>query len=615
VSVQIKWSFAKNEGGRETGFHDAGVETFTGNFDRYLAREMIQNSLDARHDLKKPARVEFKRRTIKRSDIPDMEGLKSALSSCAEYWKADKKAYGFFQRAAELASAKEVHALEVSDFNTTGVQGSDTERDKNWYSLVRCAGSSPKSGGAGGSFGIGKNAPFAASRMRTVLYSTETIDGHYAFQGVAILASHNNGRGEIVQPVGFLGGAKGASLRAKEDIPEQFRRNKAGTEIIILGFPFAETWKQDLIYSVLDNFWPAISFGDLEVRVDDTLITEKNLDKLLVEQFPGNEDFVARLYYQALTSPTIPRIEKKLPTLGTCEMYLLATDAENMPKTVAMVRKNGMQIFDRRFRSIVPFCGVFLCRDDEGNQVLRDMEPPGHDKWDPDLPEKGANKKAHNELSAFIRSCIKQLSLTDDREAIPVPGLNKYLPDDDETPEEAFDEGGAEKQKKESFKRQITPGKIESRKVEPRKQMRPDAAAAGTEEGVPSRGGNGGKGGGGGGGAGDGEGAGAASRPAIPIEYRTFLLDAAANTYRVKVKVVREATPKPTRLNMLLWAVGDDGKVSAGITAARRLDGTDISVRQDGVGPVEVPEEGFLTFDVVLGEPQRIAIEVAAYEA
>jgi hypothetical protein len=147
--------------------------------------------------------------------------------------------------------------------------------------------------------------------------------------------------------------------------------------------------------------------------------------------------------------------------------------------------------------------------------------------------------------------------------------------------------------------------------------MRPDAAAAGTEEGVPNRGGNGGKGGGGGGGAGDGEGAGAASRPAIPIEYRTFLLDAAANTYRVKVKVVREATPKPTRLNMLLWAVGDDRKVSAGITAARRLDGTDISVRQDGlgVGPVEVPEEGFLTFDVVLGEPQRIAIEVAAYEA
>jgi hypothetical protein len=41
----MKWLFPKNEGGREGGFHDAGVETFKGNFDRYLARELIQNSL------------------------------------------------------------------------------------------------------------------------------------------------------------------------------------------------------------------------------------------------------------------------------------------------------------------------------------------------------------------------------------------------------------------------------------------------------------------------------------------------------------------------------------------------------------------------------------------
>lgn len=53
----MKWFFAKNEGGRDSGFHDAGVETFKGNFDRYLARELIQNSLDARSDAKKPVQV------------------------------------------------------------------------------------------------------------------------------------------------------------------------------------------------------------------------------------------------------------------------------------------------------------------------------------------------------------------------------------------------------------------------------------------------------------------------------------------------------------------------------------------------------------------------------
>ncbi|MBK9054972.1 MAG: hypothetical protein IPL78_29950 [Chloroflexi bacterium] len=55
----MKWTFAKNNGGRESGFHDAGVETFKGNFDRYLARELIQNSLDARLDPNKPVEVVF----------------------------------------------------------------------------------------------------------------------------------------------------------------------------------------------------------------------------------------------------------------------------------------------------------------------------------------------------------------------------------------------------------------------------------------------------------------------------------------------------------------------------------------------------------------------------
>ena len=30
------WTFPKNPGGQESGFHDAGVETFKGNLERYL---------------------------------------------------------------------------------------------------------------------------------------------------------------------------------------------------------------------------------------------------------------------------------------------------------------------------------------------------------------------------------------------------------------------------------------------------------------------------------------------------------------------------------------------------------------------------------------------------
>src|SRR5205823_1637122 len=127
-------------------------------------------------------------------------------------------------------------ALRIGDYNTTGVLGSDTERSKNWYNLIRCAGSSSKGGGEGGSFGIGKNAPFAASLLRTVLYSTFNADDENVFQGVATLVSHNHPAGGISQPTGFLGRRSGASVRTMPQIPVKFRRLQHGTDVIVLGF-------------------------------------------------------------------------------------------------------------------------------------------------------------------------------------------------------------------------------------------------------------------------------------------------------------------------------------------------------------------------------------------
>jgi hypothetical protein len=608
MAAHIRWSFAKNDGGRETGFHDAGVETFKGNFDRYLAREVIQNSLDARRNFKQPVRVTFELRRLKRKEIPDVDALQSAFSSCAEYWKPDKRAREFFSKAEKLAKQAEVVALQISDYNTSGVLGSDTERGKNWYNLIRCAGSSPKGGGEGGSFGIGKNAPFAASELRTVLYSTHTVGGDNAFQGVAVLASHKAGDGSTAQSTGFLGGGKGASIRTKESIPETFRRDEAGTDIIVLGFPANKNWQEDLTYSVLDNFWLAIDLGDLEVQIDDLLITRKTLPKQL-DQFAAKEDFQAHLYFQAFKNPTVPPIKKKLPTLGECEAYLLAGAADNMPKAVAMIRKTGMQIYEKQFRAIVPFCGVFLCRNDQGNSILREMEPPGHDKWDPDLPEKGAHRSTQNEFLAFIRDCIRLLSPADDGKPVSVPGLNKYLPDDEDTPEEeAFDEETDKPQSKESFKQEIS--KIETKKVEIKKHFKPDST--GLEEGDDEIDieGDGEGGGGGGGGGGDGGGA----KPPIPISYRTFSKDGAAGVYQVRV--TPEGTLKSKQLKLQIWTLGDDSRVPAEIKAAKLFEGEELSVGTSGiVGPITIHPNKPIRLQISLQDPLRVSMEVTAHEA
>lgn len=631
--MTIAWTFAQNNGGRETGFNDAGVETFRGNIDKYLAREIMQNSLDARHDPNKPVRVEFKLRKLKRSEVPDMDQLKTTFTRCAEFFADEKKAVAFFKNAEKLAGSSEIQALQISDFNTTGVRGGDLDRTMEWYKLIRCAGSSSKGGGEGGSFGIGKNAPFAASAMRTILYSTLTTDGDHAFQGVATLVSHFHPEGGIAQSTGFLGGAEGMAVRTQGSVPKLFRRNSHGTDIYVLGFPAAAKWVDDLTYSVLDNFWPAIELGDIEVRVGEREITKASLQELLKE-FATSEDFTAHLYYEAFRNPTVPPVKRTLPTLGECTVYLLAGAAEQMPKKVAMVRKTGMKIYEKAFRSIIPYCGVFLCRNDKGNKLLRDMEPPRHDEWDPDHPEKGAHKKTHTEFISFIREAIKMLAPVDDAKAIAVPGLHKYLPDDDDTPEESFD-ADSPAENAESFQRHLKPGPVDSRRMQTKKPMQPDKSdpdggdndteesgdddGTGGGTGSGSGQGDGGSGAGAGGtGPGDSEGVkgskgGASPKPPVAIRYRAFPTNMVAGVYRITVARLNGADKG--QVNLTLRAVGDDQRTPVEVKEARLLTGASLPTAAGGiVGPVLLAKSTALTMEVVLKEPLRLAMEVAAHE-
>jgi hypothetical protein len=619
----IKWIFAKNDGGRDSGFHDAGVETFKGNIDRYLARELIQNSLDARYDSQKPVQVKFELLPLKPSEIPDIKSLAVTFERCAEYWPTSKKAKAFFERALGLTKQKTILALKVSDYNTAGVVGSETDRKKDFYNLIRCAGASSKSGDEGGSFGIGKHAPFAASQMRTVFYSTYNKEKEHIFIGVAMLVSHQ-ANGTTHQSTGYLGLKNGASVREKSEIPPQFLRTKMGTDIIVLGFPDDKSWQKDLIYSVLENFWPAIEFGDLVVTVGSEQIAATNLGDLLT-RFSGEEGFSAHQYYKAFkeASMTFP---DKLTHLRDVTLYLSSGETD-LPKRVAMIRKPGMVVFTKRFQSVVPFCGVFICKNEIGNRLLRDMEPPRHDIWDPDHPEKAENKKIESEFVHFIRDSIRNLLPSDETNVILVPGLSRFLPDDDETPEDAFE--GGEDQKSESESRSRLPEKIEGKKIDPRRTTtRPDhvAPGEGEEEGdgggsqIPEGDGEGG--GGGGGGSGDGEGGtgpgkgrpeGEQAKPTIPIRYRTFATNVDSGVYSLTVQSENKV---PKGATLTVWTVGDQGKAPAEISSARQKDGKAVLVRGGGVlGPIVLPnKKGTLHLEFKLREPLRFAMEVAAHE-
>jgi len=278
---------------------------------------------------------------------------------------------------------------------------------------------------------LGKFAPFAASDLRTVLYSTRTQDGNVAFQGVSRLVTHLDPSDRTTQGTGYIGIFDDAAQRFKAVrdnalIPELFKRDQPGTDIYVLAYNDPEQCQKHLTYSILKNFWPAIYEKKIAFRMDGAEINQATLGAKLNE-FSTEPDFDAHLYYQALTAEGRLFFETEIGGLGKVQLHLIA-GTEDYPKRVALTRKTGMVIDWKRFNSRKPFCGYLVCDSDDGNHLLRSLEPPRHDTWDPDRGGR-KEKKALNDLYSWIRERIKELNPVAATTSLDVPDLARFLPD------------------------------------------------------------------------------------------------------------------------------------------------------------------------------------------
>ena len=253
------WKFPPLNGGIDV-VQNSASEFFTDNPLPKLVRETIQNSLDAKlNGASGPVRVVFTENRINR-DIFDGLTLKKHLHACHERVSSERlnPEIGRFYKKAENALKKNVRVLSVVDSGTTGL---DTEA--KWKALVRQEGAVNKpSEWAGGSYGIGKNAVFNVSAIRTVLYSTRYLKGKRGrrrderVQGKAQLMSHQSPpNGHQVQHVGFLEWPK---LKAFSDLPSGLRLDDCGTGVFILGFDpqtAAKEWVNEMLAAVVENFF------------------------------------------------------------------------------------------------------------------------------------------------------------------------------------------------------------------------------------------------------------------------------------------------------------------------------------------------------------------------
>lgn len=445
---KIDWHFAYNNGGEEEGPNDSLTNYFTEKGMNSLAREIIQNAIDARSSDDAPVKVKFSLEHINVNDIPGVDTIRDVYVRSRQYYGHIDKWDKFCAEAIkEISSNKTIRILRIGDYNTRGLEGKDNDNKGSFYKLTRAVGVNSSTGVGGGSFGIGKGAPFLASKIKTILYSTLNRNKEYIFTGSSRLTSFRDEKGDSHRGTGYLGCVteKGAeSIRDASLIPDVFKRKEIGTDIIILGYEnFSSSddegdWSETLARSVINNFWFAVYEKDLEVEFtsDSSQVLKIDADTLneQIEKFhstcPDDEkNFDAYYFHDAVKNHDNETTDFYLDRIGHCKIYLKFK--EGYPKRIQLMRRSKMLIENKSSKTNEEYAGLFICDDVEGNGILRQLEQPAHDKWIKNKDVKGSTVIL-NEIRDTIRSLILATRPRIESEIVDIPGLEDYLPDSSE---------------------------------------------------------------------------------------------------------------------------------------------------------------------------------------
>ena len=437
--TDIGWKFPPTGGGRVDGYNDPGMAHFDGSPLASLARETIQNSLDAR--ALGMVEVSFELVRVGEPEAMGKSQLAFAVEQCLDAAGDDAKARGELARAAEILSGDALTFLRVRDYQTTGLHG------KHWHALVKQQGASEKdTRGAGGSFGIGKYAPFVVSPLRTVFYwSRFEFDGAPAeqCQGKAVLMSHVGADGEETQGTGFFGLMDGCRELRGDAVPSQIAITEAGsgngTSLWIAGFEGGADWQLRIASSVIENFFSAIADGQLAVTLEtnqamderDLIGIDRHNLATWFEWLSGGDDLAvgeddalaeARAFSETMLGDDVSLREHHDADLGHCVLYVKV--GEGLPSKVALIRRTGMLITSdqrgakgrpglQKFPGMRDFAAVCRFDSEEGNELLRQMENPQHNQFEPDrLPSElqDIGRRALNRIARWIRSEISALA-------------------------------------------------------------------------------------------------------------------------------------------------------------------------------------------------------------
>ncbi|GAB6256931.1 hypothetical protein [Peribacillus sp. N1] len=439
------WNFPAVAGGSINSINNAGLETFRDYPIDSLTREACQNSLDAIKDPTKPVTVEFN--TFINDFLPNRNELIEALRKAKNTWlykteKKNEKILKFINRGLELLENREIKFMRISDFNTIGLVGAkEAKLGTPWSSLIKEAGSSNKDDDSGGSFGIGKAAPFLSSELRTLFYSSYDKEGYKSHIGVSDIMSFHKDDNLVTVGKGFY--TKNDNSHAIErllNLDPSLNRDESGTDIFVTSFNEFENWENEMILSVLKNFFVTVFEKLLIVKINGFQIDHKNIADLIAGLDDNDENQILKHYFSLLTSERTIRIPYSKQSFSNSkgkidfeegEAELLLMDGDDLNRCVLMTRKNGMRIYEQnRISGSISFTGLLIMKGKNMNKVFKQMENPAHDKWIPKRYEENQNlaDKIYSDLRRFLRDSVKDTFQQNTTDSMNAVGLSDFLP-------------------------------------------------------------------------------------------------------------------------------------------------------------------------------------------
>lgn len=458
---KVCWDFPLLGTGNQSGNNIAAITMFkgTGIMDG-LAREVCQNSLDARNkDLPAdvPVKVKFELVEIEKAKYPMFEGYRKALESSIEYWTTSPlstpKIMEFLNNVKKALESETIPMLVMSDYNTVGLNGVNASDDEKsfWDLLVNTEGISIKQDdNSAGSFGIGKNAPFAYSALNLVFYNTLAKDEGRAFEGVARLVTTQreyNGSMRKTQPIGkylyLQDEYTGRPILPTDDCDlakiDIFDRTEIGTDVAVVGFKKNDydDWEEKTAVAIIKNFILSIINGKIDVTIKSPQalyeIRKDTVEDLLFKKFAEDPQLkYTRQIYETITKTQPQKV--KIAEKDDLSIYVRYDDGYS--QSLSRFRSTGMLI-NTTTSDVLPHFSVVIVVNDVGemdlSKTLREAEPPQHTEWK--AKNITDNRDLHNKAARYIRNIGKEIQKAlDEFEKAEITdrmdgGIGSYLPD------------------------------------------------------------------------------------------------------------------------------------------------------------------------------------------